>query len=579
MDIIKLKIFNLFEKTEKKKISLLFIFIGLASILELFSLGMILPIATLFVSPEIENNEIINFALTKLPLTRESLIYFFILVFSALYLLKITFLVFISWYEQSFLNKFKFSLSNKFFKNYIKKDYSFFIGKNSSEFLRNIMGEIDHLIRFYMSLLSVSLETIILIAIFIFLLFVNYYVTLITFSLFLIVGTIYISYFKNNLKNWGYERQGLEKKRIQFLQEGFGAVKEIKMMDREDFFYGKFFDQNKRLANISLKINFLNQLPRHILEFVAILIIIIIFISLNKTSVEFSETFSILALYLAAAFKIMPSSNRILNNIQMIKFCYPAVEVLTEESKSFTIEGNKEYKDKEDINFVNEILVDVKNFHYPNNKEFQIKDIFLKIERNKRVGIIGSSGSGKSTIVEIISGILKPQNGDVKIDNKSIHENKNNWKNKVAYIPQKIFILDDTLKNNILFGAEQNKYNDDYIIDLLKKTNLYNLFRRLPSGLNHNLGEKGLNLSGGEIQRVGIARALVGDPKVIILDEATSSLDTFTENKILDEIYNFKDKTIISVAHRIGTLKKSDIIYRVDNGKIIDSGHYKKFNK
>ncbi len=579
MNIIKLKIFNLFEKTEKKKISLLFIFIGFASILELLSLGMILPIATLFVSPEIENNEIINFALTKLPLTRESLIYFFILIFSALYLLKITFLVFISWYEQSFLNKFKFSLSNKFFKNYIKKDYSFFIGKNSSEFLRNIMGEIDHLIRFYMSLLLVSLETIILIAIFIFLLFINYYVTLITFSIFLLVGTIYISYFKNNLKNWGYERQGLEKKRIQFLQEGFGAVKEIKMMDREDFFYGKFFDQNKRLANISLKINFLNQLPRHILEFVAILIIIIIFISLSKTSVQFSETFSILALYLAAAFKIMPSSNRILNNIQMIKFCYPAVEVLTEESKSFTSEDYKEYKDKEDINFVNEILVDVKNFHYPNNKEFQIKDIFLKIERNKRVGIIGSSGSGKSTIVEIISGILKPQSGDVKIDNKSIHKNKNNWKNKVAYIPQKIFILDDTLKNNILFGADQKKYNDNYIIDLLKKTNLYNLFRRLPSGLNHNLGEKGLNLSGGEIQRVGIARALVGNPKVIILDEATSSLDTFTENKILDEIYNFKDKTIISVAHRIGTLKKSDIIYRVDNGKIIDSGHYEKFNK
>ena len=151
--------------------------------------------------------------------------------------------------------------------------------------------------------------------------------------------------------------------------------------------------------------------------------------------------------------------------------------------------------------------------------------------------------------------------------------------NKSCLYTSKIFILDDTLKNNILFGSDQKKFDDTYIIELLKKTNLFNLFKRLHLGLDHNLGEKGINLSVGEIQRVGIARALLGNPQIIILDEATSSLDTFTENKILEEIYKFKDKTFISVAHRIGTLKQSDIIYRVENGKIIDSGNFEKFNK
>ena len=184
MKIHNLNLFKLFEKKDKKKVLFLFILMGFASILELLSLGMILPISTLFISPGVENNQFINFVLKNFSLSRESLIYFLIFIFSFIYLFKIIFLVFISWYEQKFLNNFKFNLSNKFFKNYINKDYSFFIGKNTSEFLRNIMSEIDHLIRFYMSTLLVSLETIILTAIFIFLLFINPYVTVITFLIF-----------------------------------------------------------------------------------------------------------------------------------------------------------------------------------------------------------------------------------------------------------------------------------------------------------------------------------------------------------------------------------------------------------
>tara|TARA_Y100000389_G_C17388524_1_gene478489 strand:- start:501 stop:1217 length:717 start_codon:yes stop_codon:yes gene_type:complete len=236
MNIKKLKLLSLFDKKEKKKVIYLFAFIGFASILELLSLGMILPISTLFISPGVENNEFINFVIKNFSLPKDNLIYFFILIFAILYLFKILFLVFISWFEQSFLNSFKFNLSNRFFQNYIEKDYSFFIGKNSSEFLRNIMAEIDHLIRFYMSVLLVSLETIILSVIFIFLLFINPQVTLITFFIFLSVGTVYIGYFKNNLKNWGYARQGLEKKKNTIFARRFWCSKRNKDDGKRKFF-------------------------------------------------------------------------------------------------------------------------------------------------------------------------------------------------------------------------------------------------------------------------------------------------------------------------------------------------------
>ena len=219
MKFKNMKIFNLFEKKEKNKIIFLFIFMGFASLLELLGLSMILPISSLFISNEINNNELINFILETFSMSKENLIYFFVLLFTIIYLFKIIFLIFISWYEQSFLNNFKFNLSNKFFKNYIGKDYSFFIGKNSSEFLRNIMSEIDHLIRFYMSSLLVSLETIILSSIFVFLMFINPFVTSITFIIFITVGTIYISYFKNYIKDWGYTRQNLEKKESNFCRK------------------------------------------------------------------------------------------------------------------------------------------------------------------------------------------------------------------------------------------------------------------------------------------------------------------------------------------------------------------------
>ena len=570
---------SFFESGQRKKIIFLFFLMGLASILELLSLGMILPITSVFLdSSKFVYGEYINNIVNHTNINIENIIYYLLFIFFIFYILKIATLLYISWYQQHFLYKLKYSLSNRFYFNYINENYSFYKDKNTASFIRNIMSEVDNLINFYLGVVTFSLEIIIVLTISIFLIFINPMVTLVAFSFFSIVALIYFTIIKNRISSWGYQRQNIEAKRIQYLQEGFGAFKEIKIMGRENYFYRNFENQTSKFASISLKINFLNQIPRHLFDFVAILMIISIFLFLKITGYSFNETFSLLALYLAAAFRFIPATNRLLYSLQTMKFFYPSVEILSNDLKNFSQKDKKIVQaDEKKFIFNNTISVQIKNFKYSNNDNFSLKNIEFDIPKYKKIGIIGTSGSGKSTLIENISGILKPEKGDIKVDGISIFNNRREWMKNIGYIPQKIFILDDTLKNNILFGADPNLFDDDYIVGLLKKINLDHLLFKLRNGLNHNLGEKGINLSVGEIQRVGIGRALLSDPEIIILDEATSSLDTFTESKILDELYKFKNKTFISVAHRIGTLRKSDIIYRVEEGKIVSQGPFNKF--
>ena len=257
-----------------------------------------------------------------------------------------------------------------------------------------------------------------------------------------------------------------------------------------------------------------------------------------------------------------------------MKLSYPAINVLYDELKSFKSETQSSY---ENFSFKKNIFVDIKKFKYPNSNNFEISDVKLNILKGQQIGIIGSTGSGKSTMVEILSGILESPTGNITVDGKSIFSNIRGWQKLIGFVPQKIFILDESLRNNILFGLDNKKYTDDKIMSMIKKLSLESLLKRLPNGLDGNLGEDGINLSGGEIQRIGLCRALIYDPEVLFLDEATSSLDVNTETQILDELKIFHEKTIISIAHRINTLKNCNKIYHFDNGKVVDQGDYDKF--
>ena len=553
------------------------IFLGLiSSVMEVFNLAVLVLILNYFLQDENKNNE--NFLYKFLDLFnvgKENFIIYVLLCFFVIVLLKILILIYVSWSEAKFLAKFKESLSNRLFKIFLSRNAYQTLKKNSSEYLRNFTSEIDQAGIFFFCLLKLILDIILVTSLFIFLLFFDLYSSISTIGVLIILSTFYYSLVKKPIYRWGQKRIYSQKKKIQFVNESFSAIKYIKILSRENFFFKKFKKQNFELAKITFKMGFLNTIPRFFLELFLFISIILILIILFKSNYEYQDIIKIVSVYIAVSFRLIPSANRILGNSQNIKFVYPGLLSIRSQLKTKPLIKNKIGKK---INFNKLINVKVKKFNYNPKSKFSLNNINLIFRKKEKIGIIGPSGCGKSTLIDIICGFIKTNNGDVLVDNNSIHNNLNSWQKLIGYIPQKIVIMNDSLKNNILFGLKENKFSNKAIMNIIRKTNLIDLYKKLPRGLNEKISQEGLNISGGEIQRIGIARALINNPEIIFLDESTSALDTFTENKILSEI-NSLNKTIIFVSHRINSLRYCDRIYYIKNGVIKDEGKFKKFNK
>ena len=273
----------------------------------------------------------------------------------------------------------------------------------------------------------------------------------------------------------------------------------------------------------------------------------------------------------------MPSINRILSGLQILKYTNTSVKLVCEDIQLIENTLKKKLPGKK-IDFNNSLDLKIKDFSHDSKSSFSLKNINIEIKKNNKIRLIGKSGSGKSTILDILVGIITSDKIDILIDGKSIKNNINNWQKMIGYIPQQIFILNDTLKNNILFGLEK-ELPESHIEKVIEMASLSKLVKRLPYGINHNISDKGTNLSGGEIQRIGIARALICNPEILVFDESTSSLDTITENSILDDIFSFKNKTIIMISHRLNSLRYCDRIYHLDEGLIINEGSFQKFRE
>jgi ABC-type multidrug transport system fused ATPase/permease subunit len=566
------KFLYFFNKKQKKHLLMLFIFMFIATILEMVGLGFIFSIVGSMGSIEI-NNIFVNKFGALLSLNKSEILLYLLAFFLFFYVFKIIFLIFYNWFESNFLYTYKEFLSSNVFSKYLEQSVNYFYNRNSSEFIRNLITEVDQFTSYLNAFLKLAIELIVVAGIFCLLAYVNLKFTIFISVIFLSISCLYFFLVKEKLNSWGIQRQLNIQKRIQFMQEGFDGIKIIKLLGRENFFFNKFKIHNINLSKVSMKAHFFQGIPRLLFELIGIFFITSSLFILFYSGKNLIQITQILSLYVAASFRVLPSINRIVTNLQSMKLNYPAINVLYNELNNFKKEDKHNYGN---FSFEKNIFIDIKKFKYSNSNNFEITDVKLDILKGKKIGIVGPSASGKSTIIEILTGIKRSE-GDIVVDGKSIFSNIRGWQRLIGFVPQKIFILDDSLRNNILFGLDNKKYPDSKIISMLKKISLENLLNRLTDGLNGNLGEEGINLSGGEIQRIGLCRALIYDPEILILDEATSSLDYVTESQILDELNLFKEKTIISIAHRINTLKNCDKIYALDKGKVVDEGNFDKF--
>ncbi len=560
------KTLSFLDKSQKLQgIKLIFLML-LSTIAELFGLSLLIVVLgyLLGTNSEITSNLPVESFISFLGLGNDQLIVGFLIIFSVIFSIKLLLLITTSWVESRYIATFKKKLSDNLFSNFLNRETSSLLKKNSSEYFRNFTTEIDWTSRFFSCAIKVILDLIIVIALFGFLLFFDPITSASVLLTLSILTVVYYFSIKDILLKWGKKGLYNRQKRLQFVSEGFAAIKYIKILAKEKFFFDKFSLQNTILADLSFKINFAQSLPKHILEYFLFITILVLLLILFQKNYSYSEIITILSVYTITAFRMIPSVNRIWGNAQAMRVSYPSLDRIFLESQTPV----KKKKEKlENFTFKREIKIDIKSFFYKNKRKFNLKNVLIKLKKNSKLGIIGPSGSGKSTLIDIICGFIKCNKGDVYIDGQSISNNLEGWQKNIGYIPQKVVILENTLRENILFGLNKKKISDKKIIEIIKKVNLYKFFKKLPHGLNEVIKQEGLNVSGGEMQRIGIARALMNNPEIIILDEATSALDSFTENNILKEI-NLLNKTIIFVSHRINSLKFCDKVYNIKDNSV-----------
>jgi len=490
-------------------------------------------------------------------------------------------------FQAKLLKELRSSTSNKLYHYYIYMPYLEHLNRNPSILIRSITSDIKSAFVFIQSYIMMIRESLILAALFIFLVVVD---PLISFFLLFFLGAPLLSFYhfyKKTLKLKGKYLQILLGDEIKTVSQSLGAIKETKLFNKEYHFLSYFKNIIQNKESLGFFAYLVSASPRLFLEVIALFSVAAIsgfLIFIGKTP---EAILPLITLFAVSAVRFIPALNIITSSLTTIRFLQPSFDLVTKEInnlKSSTALFKKDNSTKiEAKNFkLNDVIImkDI-SFDYEEGKRTTLKNINLQIKKGKSVGIIGKSGSGKSTLVDIMLGLLEPQKGGVYFDNKNIKNELSLWQKQIGYIPQDIYLLDDTIKKNITFGLKDDEIDEKLLLQTLKIAQLKDFVDTLPDSIDTFVGNKGVKLSGGERQRVGIARAMYNLPKILVFDEATSSLDIENENKILDEIYeNRDDKTLIIISHRNNTVKYCDLIYVLKDGKLIDQGSFKEiFNK
>lgn len=558
------KFLNKFDKfiVFKIKLSLCFLIFNLIvlSALEFISLGSI-PILIGFLIDPNSFNSYFSKDMNDFIENFNTLNNIIFLVF-ALFTIKSLFLTFVNYYELKTIKILRIFISNKLFGVYLNENYSFFLKNNHSVLVRNLVTETDNCISLIQSLIIVLREIFLLLIIFSLIFIYKPFLSIIILSILIFFAiSFYISTDKI-LKSIAAKRIASSGLIFKLIPQMFNLIKEIKILKKENFFINKFFNTKEIYEKQLLIVTFIRRLPKIFFEIIAValfLFLLLVFELNNKE--QFVNSLPFFSLIVVSTIKLIPSFNAISGSLTHIQSFLNSFNLINEQiqngkhkevKKNFNQTTGKEIISFENVNFEYSFF----------SKSLSLKNISVKIQKGEMVGIIGKSGSGKTTLINLLLGLLEPTNGKI-----IYHSNPKDF--VIGHVPQDIVIFDDTLKNNIAFGVQEKDIDNKKVIEVIKFSGLDNFFKKNGSNLEMHIGDKGINISGGERQRIGIARALYFDPKILILDEATSSLDITTEKFIINELLSVKRKTtIIFISHRLSALENCDKIIQLENGKL-----------
>ncbi len=560
-----IKITKIVPKKINYRFFIFILFLTISSVLELVSISALIPIAEIFMNGQSSFKFLNDFfqALSKL-FAKSVDIYSILFVFLTIVIIKSIFLIFFSYWTNKFSQNIYKSISQNLLQKYFNNNYYFFLNHKSSDLTRNVLIETKNIGATVFCYLKAFTEIFIFFSIGVLILIIDFKSSLILIISFLFFASIYFIFTKKIIYNFGQIRQISTGRLLKVLQEIFGSIKDIKLKKSENFFEKLFGKDINDFTIAAYKSNTINEIPRYLIEVVFVFILLLIIFTNMSNNNDFQKIIPLLAVYLAAGFRILPGVVKLSGYLQTIQSLKPSLDLLYKE-----FNDTERYNEKreniinDNINFNNDIILDKLSFGF--GKKSIFKDLNLNIKNKSVTGIIGDSGSGKSTLVNLLLGFLKPDKGCIKINNIDIKNFIFKWQSNIGYVSQNIFLLDSTLKENIAFGINQEKINIEQLNKVIKSTHLEQFVKNLDNGLNTKIGEKGSWISGGQTQRIAIARELYRNPSILILDEATTGLDEMTEEKILKKIIELKNEiTIIIVSHNKNTLKICDQIINLD---------------
>ena len=545
-----------------------------AMVLETFGLGLILPMIALLMDSNVgQTYPQLQPLLDALGNPSQSqLVGGGMMVLVTIYLVKALFLAFVVARQTRFAFDLQAHVSQRLFDIYLHQPYTFHLHRNSAKLIRNASTDAS-LFTFTCTLpgLTIVAEGMVLIGIASLLLVVEPLGTLIVL---LVLGGCAWAFQRSTstrIARWGDARQHHEGLGLQHLQQGLGGAKEVKVFGREDHFTAQYRLHSRQVAYAAQMQQTFLALPRLWLEPLAVVGLAILVLTMMAQGYAMDSTVRTVGLFAAAAFRLTPATNRILNSLQSLIYGSPIINTLHEE---FSLARPEIVSTSADSGpFRTQIQLSNVSYTYPVEQAAALDGLSIVITRGEFVGFIGPSGSGKTTLVDIILGLLSPSTGRVLVDGRDIHEDLRAWQEKIGYVPQAIYLIDDTLRRNVAFGLSDEQIDEDAVVRAIRAAQLDDFAASLPAGLNTVVGERGVRLSGGERQRIGIARALYHDPDVLVLDEATSSLDTATEHDVMQAVSVLRgSKTVIIVAHRLSTVEGCDRLYRLVQGKVFEEG-------
>lgn len=569
------KISYVLDRKQKIHLIMLLIVIFVGAFVELLGVSMILPVINVALDPTVINeNQYLAKVNNMLGFTDASQMLVFLAgVLIAVYIIKNIYITFMYSEQYRFIFENQRKLAVQLLDCYMHQKYLFHVSKNVAELQRNVTADVNGFFTVVLYVLQFLAEISVCGVLVVFLMLEDWMTTIIVAIMMVVFLGFFTGLFKKVLVKKGEENRAINVQVSKWILQALSGIKEIKVINGEQFFIDNYDKNYRKCAVIQRQQSILTFLPRPIMETVCIcglLLTVIIKIQFDSASIAaFIPTLSVFAV---AAFRMMPSFNRITGYIGGIMFNKPSIDAVHKDL--LEIEELMKAQEKEDssaasVELKDNMKVDNVSFRYPETDKWILKDANLTISKNTAVAFIGASGAGKTTVADLLLGLLEPQQGKITVDGADVKEHLSSWHKCIGYIPQTIYLMDDTIRANIAFGISSEKIDEAAMKKAIKEAQLEEMINNLPEGLDTVIGDRGVKLSGGQRQRIGIARALYRNPEVLILDEATSALDNETEKEVMAAIDGLHGtRTLIVIAHRLSTIKKCDKIYEVRNGKI-----------